>query len=119
MRDRLVSGVEIAEHPRAGAETLFARQFEREMVDMRRYPSHRRAAAPRDEQLVRGVAEERVLGRVDQFELFGAQLRHRMWLARGKGAADVDEFGPSRLALDRFDHHIPVRHSRTLSFSLD
>ncbi len=112
MRHRFIGGVEIAEHAGTRAEALLARQFQREAVDMRRDPADHRVAAPGHEQLVCGMAEKGVLGRIDQFELFAPQLRHRMRLARCEAAARIDEKGTAPLAFDRIDHHFTI-HSRT------
>ena len=112
MGDGFVLGVEIAEHAGARAKSLLARQFERQAVDMRGNASYRLAAATGQEKLVCGMAEERVLFRIDQFQLFGAQLRDPVWFTRRKVATGIDEGRPPRLALDQFNHHICIGHSR-------
>ncbi|MGE5952152.1 MAG: hypothetical protein ACM308_00810 [Qipengyuania vulgaris] len=50
------------------------------------------------------------VGTAARFELFGAQLRDRMLLARGEFAADVYEGRAALLAIDRFDNNIALGH---------
>jgi len=95
--------IEIAEKPGSGTKPLFGGHGEREFINMRRDPPDGLGAAPRDEQLHSGMAEKRVPGRIDQFQLFGTDLRHEMFHPRRKGTAQIDKIGAPALAGDRLD----------------
>ena len=73
---------------------------------MRGDAPHRLARAAGDEQLHLRVAEERVLVRIDQFELLAAQLRHEVLEPVGKGPPAVDEGLASALVGDRLDAYL-------------
>ena len=106
MGDALVLGIEIAKEAGARAKALAFRHGERKFVDMRRDAPHRLAAAFRDEQLHPRMAEERVLVRIDQLKLLGADLRDEIGQAVGESTAQVDERCPLMLAGDRFDLYL-------------
>jgi hypothetical protein len=61
------------------------------------------------------MPEERIAIGIDQFELFGSQLRHRMRFGPREGTPQIDEFGPSGLARYRADHYFACRHGADLS----
>ena len=89
--DQLVFGIEITEHARAGAHALLWWQGERQFVDMCGYTPDRLVLAIRDEELHARMFEKRIFRRIDQLDLFGAQLRHVVFFAQGHAPATIDE----------------------------
>ena len=79
---------------------------------MCRNPSDWLPAPVRDEKLRAGMSEERVLFRIDEFQLFRTQLRDRMLEPRGEGPPKVDKPGAGFLvlAVDCLNAYLRIRH---------
>ena len=75
VRRSFIFGLEQAPIAGARAHPLCGRLGQREVIDVGRNAPDHRIAAPREEQLHRGVFVERVLARGEQFGHFAAQRR--------------------------------------------
>ncbi len=106
MSDHFVFSVEIAEKSCSGAKALTGGHRKREIVNMGRNPPDIAPAARGDEELRPAMAEKGILGRIDQFQLFAAQLRHEMGQATRKGAPQIDKARPPALVGDRDNSYL-------------